>query len=167
MPHTPFPTLHMMCGKIASGKSTLSAELGRCDKTVMIAEDDWLHALFSDEMASLSDFQRCTSKLREIIGPHVVSLLNAGVSVVLDFQANTVESRYWMQGILAETGAYHQLHVLEVSDEVCLERLRLRNASGSHVFAPTPDQFRQFSKYYVAPAEDEGFNIVWHGADWA
>lgn len=158
------PTLHMMCGKIASGKSTLTAELGRADATVVITEDDWLNALYPQEMASISDFRRCTSKLRAIIKPHVASLLNAGVSVVLDFQANTVESRNWMRGILSQTSAAHMLHVLEVSDEVCLERLQARNASGNHAFAPTKEQFIQFSKHFVAPTKDEGFDIIRHPA---
>ncbi len=166
MSQTP-PTLHMMCGKIASGKSTLTAELGRADATVVMAEDDWLNALYAEEMSSIADFSLCSTKLRSIIGPHVASLLNAGVSVVLDFQANTVESRRWMRGILDQTNATHKLHVLQVSDAICLQRLRLRNASGDHAFAPTPEQFVQFSKYYVAPTKDEGFEIVLHSADTA
>jgi hypothetical protein len=38
-------------------------------------------------------------------------LLNAGVSVVLDFPANTAEQRDWMRGILNATGAAHRLHL--------------------------------------------------------
>ena len=157
---TASPTLHMLCGKIASGKSTLAARLGAVDGTVLIAEDDWLNALFSDRMSTGPDYVRCASKLRTIMGPHISSLLKAGVSVVLDFPANTVETRAWMLGILAATGASHKLHVLDASDELCLERLRLRNAAGEHAFAPTEAQFRQFSKHYVPPSPDEGFNVV-------
>jgi predicted kinase len=73
------PTLHLVCGKIASGKSTLTAQLGSVNRIVVIAEDDWLNVLYSGEMSSISDYGRCMSKLREIIGPHVASLLNAGV----------------------------------------------------------------------------------------
>lgn len=135
------------------------------DHTVLVAEDDWLNALFTDEMASASDYVRCAAKLRRIMGPHVSSLLNAGISVVLDFPANTVENRAWMRAILATTGASHQLHVLEVSDELCLARLRARNAHGDHPFAVTEAQFRQFSRHYVAPSPAEGFNIVMHATE--
>lgn len=161
MPPLP-PTLHLLCGKAASGKSTLTAELGRLDGTVVIAEDDWLNALFSSEMSSLADYVRCMTKLRTIMGPHVTSLLNAGVSVVLDFQANTLASRDWMRSILEETGAAHQLHLLDVPDEVCIARLRARNAQGDHPFAATEEQFRQLSKHFIAPSANEGFNIVLH-----
>ena len=161
MPPLP-PTLHLLCGKAASGKSTLTAELGRLDGTVVIAEDDWLNALFPSEMSSLADYVRCMTKLRTIMGPHVTSLLNAGVSVVLDFQANTLASRDWMRSILEETGAAHQLHLLDVPDEVCIARLRARNAKGDHPFAATEEQFRQLSKHFIAPSANEGFNIVLH-----
>ena len=87
------PTLHLMCGKIASGKSTLSAQLAASEQAIVISEDTWLNALYHDHLSSIADYVQCMSKLRSIIGPHVVSLLNSGVSVVLDFQANTIESR--------------------------------------------------------------------------
>ncbi len=96
------------------------------------------------------------------MGPHVASLLNAGISVVLDFQANTLEARQWMRGILEQTNARHVLHVLDVPDDVCLARLHERNAAGDHPFAATEQQFRQISKHFVAPTAAEGFNIVVH-----
>lgn len=161
MPRTS-PTLHLICGKVASGKSTLSAKLGQNPQTVVIAEDDWLAALFGDEMSSISDYVRCAAKLRDIMGPHVVSLLRAGLSVVLDFQANTVASRAWMRGIAASANAAHQLHYLDVSDDVCKARLKARNASGDHPFSVTDDQFEQLSGHFVVPSELEGLNIVRH-----
>ena len=156
------PTLHMLCGKIASGKSTLAASLVRGNGAVLIAEDEWLSALFRDEMTSITDYVRCTSKLRGVMGPHVVALLNAGVSVVLDFPANIVETRSWMRGVLDQTTASHVLHVLRTSDADCLDRLRHRNALGVHPFAVTQQQFVQLSQYFVEPGADEGFDISFH-----
>lgn len=152
----------MLCGKIAAGKSTLASKLASTKGTVLVAEDDWLDALFSEELSSAKDYVRCTAKLRRIMAPHISSLLNAGVSVVLDFPANTIETRNWMRGILEKTNASHELHVLIASDELCLARLRERNARDDHPFAATEDQFRQFSRHFVAPSSDEGFNIVVH-----
>lgn len=155
----------MLCGKIAAGKSTLAAELGRVEGTVLVVEDDWLDALFSDQLASLSDYARCSSRLRRIIGPHVSSLLCAGVSVVLDFPANTLEQRDWLRGIFQAAGASHQLHLLDASDELCLARLRARNARGGHPFAVTEELFRQFTSHFVPPSPNEGFEIVVHLQD--
>ena len=159
------PTLHLICGRIVSGKSTLATELGRRDATVVIREDNWLSALYGDEMTTIADDVRCTARLREVVGPHVVALLNAGVSVVLDFQANTFESRAWMRRLLDRTGAAHVLHVLDVPEDVCLERLRARNAAGEHPFAVTEAQFHQITRHFALPTPDEGFEVQVHRPD--
>ena len=159
------PTLHMMCGNIASGKSTLTARLASHPNTIVTAEDAWLHQLYGDQLQTPADFMRCAALLRQVIAPHVISLLQAGVSVVLDFQANTVKSRAWMKTILDQCDADHTLHVLDVPAAVCAARLRARNAKGDHPFQVTEAQFWQVAKYLVQPTEDEGFKIVRHGSN--
>lgn len=156
------PVLHLVCGKIASGKSTLAEKLGTGTRTVTLAEDQWLAALFSDQLHAISDYARCSQKLETAIGPHVVALLRAGISVVLDFQANTVARRQWMRGLFEEAKAAHKLHYLDISDDVCIQRLQKRNSDGTHPFSPTPEQFRQFSKHFVPPSASEGFEIEIH-----
>ena len=121
MPPSP-PTLHLMCGKAASGKSTLAARLGAQPGTVILGEDGWLAALYTDRLNTLSDYARCAARLEAAIGPHVVALLGAGLSVVLDFQANTPARRDWMRTLIEASGADHLLHVLDVPDAVCLAR---------------------------------------------
>lgn len=56
------PTLHLLFGKIEAGKSTLAAELAAANRTVLIAEDERLAALFADEMQKLKDYVHCTAK---------------------------------------------------------------------------------------------------------
>lgn len=159
----PTPTLHLLCGRIASGKSTLAARLAAADRTLLIAEDDWLDALYPDDIGTAADYVRCAARLRMALGPHIASVLNAGVSVVLDFPANTVETRAWMRGILDASGAAHELHLLTAPDTVLLARLRARNAAGDHPFAVTEEQFHRISGHFAAPSPDEGFNVVRHG----
>jgi len=161
MPDSP-ATLHMICGKIAAGKSTLAAQLARAPGAVLISEDAWLAALFGDQMTTPRDYVRCAAKLRTIMGPHITGLLQAGVTVVLDFPANTLETRDWMRRLIDGQGVQHQMHVLAPPDAVCLARLRARNASGEHPFAVTDAQFHQVSAYFVPPSEDEGFALVHH-----
>jgi predicted kinase len=153
-------TLHLLCGKIASGKSTLAASLSETPGTVVISEDTWLAALYADQMTSVADYVRCAGKLRLALTPHLVALLKAGVSVVLDFPANTVANRQWMMTVIRESGVPHQLHFLDVPDDICKARLRARNASGEHDFSATDEQFDLITRYFVAPEEQEGFNII-------
>jgi predicted kinase len=154
--------LHMLCGKIASGKSTLAAELSRMPSTIVISEDFWLSRLFGSEMKDIADYVRCSRRLREVIGPHVIELLRLGVSVVLDFPANTLAARSWMKTLFEEAEADHCLHVLDVPDDVCKARLRSRNAVGAHDFAASDAEFDLITSYLVPPSEAEGFKIVRH-----
>ncbi|MCR9156666.1 MAG: ATP-binding protein [Rhodobacteraceae bacterium] len=154
------PCLHVICGKIAAGKSTLAAELGAAPNSVVIAEDDWLAALFKDQMSTGQDYMRCAAKLKTVMGPHVASLLCKGVTVVMDYPANTVDFRRWMREVATAGGAHSIIHVLDVPDDVCLARLKARNAAGAHAFAASEAQFRQFNKYYKPPAAEEGFDEI-------
>ncbi|EPL6464360.1 TPA: AAA family ATPase [Proteus mirabilis] len=154
------PILHLLCGKIASGKSTLSAKLGASPGTVIVSEDHWLATLFANEMQSISDYVQYSLRLRNAMKPYLVSLLKTGLSVVLDFPANTQTNREWMMSIIKESGASNQLHYLKVSDEVCKSRLRLRNAEGEHEFSTSDQQFEIITHHFSEPTADEGFNIV-------
>ncbi|WP_277963225.1 ATP-binding protein [Pseudomonas sp. RIT-To-2] len=152
-------TLHLLCGKIASGKSTLAARLAEAPNTVRLSEDLWLARLYKDQMHSVADYVRCAALLREAIGPHVQALLRLGVNVVLDFPANTPANRQWMRGLFEASGAAHVLHVLDVPDETCKARLRQRNAAGEHDFAASDEQFELISRYFSVPTAEEGFAL--------
>jgi predicted kinase len=154
--------LHMLCGKMAAGKSTLTAELGRTPSTVVISEDLWLGHLFGPEMKDVADYVRCSRRLRDAIGPHVQDLLRLGMSVALDFPANTLSTRAWMRTLFEGAQADHRLHFLDVPDEVCKARLRARNAAGTHPFAPSDADFDVITSYFVPPSEAEGFKVVRH-----
>jgi predicted kinase len=154
------PTLFLICGKIAAGKSTLAAELAAAPGALLISEDQWLAGLFRGEMRTVADYVQYSARLRAVIGPHVESVLRTGISVVLDFPANTRIQRQWMRGILERSGANHELHFLDVPDHICKTRLRERNAAGTHDFAATEAEFQQITSYFMPPAEDEGFHVI-------
>ena len=154
--------LYILCGKIASGKSTLAARLGARPRTVVVAEDAWLEALFADELHALEDYVRCSTRLRSIMEPHVAALLDAGISVVMDFAANTPGQRRWLKKIVEGTATAHELHFLDVSDEVCLARLGARNSAGKHPFTVNDALFREVTEHFTPPALEEGFNLIVH-----
>ncbi len=155
--------LHMICGKIAAGKSTLAAELAAHPATIRISEDAWLACLYKDEQKTIEDYVRNSRRLREAMGEHVVALLRAGLSVVLDFPANTPASRQWMRSLFERADANHRLHFLDVPDDVCKARLRARNADGTHAFNTSDAEFELFTSYFVPPSAEEGFEVAFHG----
>ena len=152
-------TLHV-CGKIAAGKSTLCARLAAAPGTVLISEDQWLKALFGEEMRELADYVRVSAKLRGPMAGHVAALLAAGLDVVLDFPANTAERRAWMKGVAEGAGVPHILHFLDVADAECRARLHRRNAAGGHDFTVSDAQFALFTSYFQPPEAAEGLHVA-------
>ena len=158
----PRPILYVFCGKIAAGKSTLASRFSVRPTTVLISEDHWNANLFRAELKTLEDYALYSRRLRAAMGPHVVSLLKTGVSVVLDFPANGLETRRWMRGIFEEANAANELHFLDVSDEVCKRRLRQRNAAGQQPFQTGEADYELFTNRFTPPSPEEGFNVVVH-----
>lgn len=156
-------TLHILCGKIAAGKSTLARQLSAQAHTVCISEDAWLAALYPDALRSVQDYVRLSERLRAVMAPHIVGLLATGTSVVLDFPANTLSTRAWARSLFEQAGAAHCLHFLDVADEECKQRLRLRNAAGEHAFQASDAQFDLITQYFVPPTAQEGFHLIRYG----
>ncbi len=156
------PVLHLVCGKIASGKSTLAQRLALHPKTVLISEDQWLSKLYPDEMTTVQDYLKYSTRLRTMMGQHITLLLQEGLCVVMDFPANTVGLRKWMWSIFENADAAHELHFLDTPDKLCKERLSKRNEDGQHEFAPSEAEFDLISSYFIPPTPEEGFNITIH-----
>lgn len=156
------PTLYLICGKIAAGKTTLARQLAERPNTLLITMDHWMSVLYPDENTSIEDFALLSARLRDAMGPHVVDILREGLSVVLDFPANTLKWREWMRYLAAQAEVAHELHVLDVSDTICKERLRRRNEGGGHPYKVDEAAYDLFMKFFNAPTPEEDFNIVMH-----
>ncbi len=156
------PMLHMLCGKIAAGKSTLAARLAQAPSTILIAQDAWMARLYPGELRTAADYVRLVPRLRDAMGPHVTALLRAGLSVVLDWPANTRASRAWMRAVFEAAGADHRLHLLDRPDEVCLARLEARNAGGAHEYLVSRAEFEEITRLFEPPLPEEGFLIERH-----
>jgi predicted kinase len=156
------PTLYLLCGKIAAGKSTLARRLAARPETLLISEDHWTSNLFDEDLKTIDDYGRYSARLRAAMGPHVVDILRQGLSIVLDFPANTVRVRSWMRSLIEQSGATHELHLLDVPDTICKQRLRERNAAGKHPFQVSEAEYDLFTSYFVPPAPSEGFDVIVH-----
>ncbi|WP_323797189.1 ATP-binding protein [Nisaea sp.] len=155
--------LHLFCGKIAAGKSTFAKRLSGQSDSLLISEDDWMSTLYGPELQSFDDYVRYSARLRAVMEPHLVSLLREGTSVALDFPANTRGLRAWMRGVAEEAEVLPILHYLDLPDARCRERLRKRNASGTHAFAPSDADFDLISRYFETPEPNEGIAVIVHG----
>jgi len=142
---------------------SFSSQVAARPATLLISQDHWMSNLFSDDdLKTIDDFARLSARLRAAMGPHIVDVLQQGLSIVLDFPANTVSNRNWMRALTTRANVAHELHLLDVPDTICKQRLRERNAGGEHPFQVSEAEYDLFTNYFVPPGPNEGFNVVVH-----
>ena len=155
-------TLNFICGRLASGKTTLAREIAERDNAVFFCEDIWLSQL-SDGITSFDDYLKWSRRCRAVMGPLIISILKTGTSVVLDFAGNTVAERSWVRSLFEAASSRHVLYLLTASEEICLARLRTRNEKkpeGLYFATTTEEEFAAIAKYFQPPEGRECFNIV-------
>ena len=156
------PEFHFMCGKAGAGKSTLANQLAQQHDAILLCEDIWLARLFPDEIEIFEDYIKFTRRIKTVVAPMAVELLRRQ-SVILDFPANTIDSRRWFRSIIEQAGCAHSLHFAVATDELCLQRIAKRNVErpeGSHELDEAT--FNKISSYFQPPTEQEKFNLVLH-----
>ena len=155
--------LIFLCGKMASGKSTLARELAQLENAVLLVEDEFLDRLFSGEISDIPGYVKYSSRLKNALGPHVCALLSKGISVVLDFPANTEAQRAWFRELFERANADHELHFVNASDALCKSQLKERTKDLPAGTPWTTDaEFDAVTAYFQPPSEDEKFNVVRH-----
>lgn len=153
--------LILLCGKMASGKSTKAAELVASKQAILFSEDEWLTQLYPDLISSVADYVNYSGLIKPIVKPLVQSLLSSGQTVVIDFPANTPGQRAWLRSIFWEVNAPHELIYLDSSDDVCLANLAKRRVEQTERAATdTEEMFMAMARYFSVPSEDEGFNLL-------
>jgi predicted kinase len=155
--------LIFFCGKMAAGKSTLARDLASRKNAVLLVQDDFLDTLFPGEITDIPGFVKCSSRLKNALGPHVCALLSKGVSIVLDFPGNTKAQRAWFRELIERANVDHELHFVDASDDLCKSQLRERS-NGLPAGTPwtTDADFEAINAYFQPPSEDEKFNVVRH-----
>lgn len=154
------PTLHVVCGKLASGKTTLARKIADECGAILVSEDVWLSTLFPGEHTTFAEYFDQSARFRRALAPHVQDLLRRGVSIVFDFAGNVPRERAWAGSLCTVENARLLLHYIKASDEVCKRQLRLRNEELPHGSQHTTDEeFDEITKYFVPPDPSEGFDV--------
>ena len=154
-------TLTFFTGKMGAGKTTRSKQLAAAHNAVLLSEDDWLAALYPNQISSLDDYLQYSGRLKVQFRHLVQSILISGTDVVMDFPGNTRRQRAWFRQLAEEVNAPVKLVFLEVSDAVCLERIAQRAIEQPERAATdTAELFHQVTRYFEAPGEDEAFDVV-------
>lgn len=153
--------LFFFCGKMGAGKSTQSKVVAADNNAVLISEDDWLSAHYPSQIQTFDDYIKHSSLIKPFVKSHVQSLLNVGVSVVMDFPANTINQRAWFASLCVEVGSEHELWYLDVTDEQCLSQIAKRRVEQpERTMFDTEAVFHHVTQYFEAPKASENLNLV-------
>lgn len=153
-------TLVFFCGKMGAGKSTRAQQLAIEMDAILMSEDEWLAALYPEEIKSIGDYIAYSLRLKPLLKTHIQSVLRSGVSVVMDFPANTIKQRDWFREIFSEHDIPHRLLYLDVSDMQCLKQIgQRREQQPERAAFDTEAVFHTINSYFQAPSENEGFNL--------
>lgn len=152
--------LHLFCGKMGAGKSTLAKEISANEISanengIILREDDWLAALYPDQIKTPKDYKKYSDLLKPVIFELVVALLKNDQPVIMDFPANTKAQRQWLKGIIDEAQACHTLYYLDVPDDICIKQIKSRAKHETD----TEEMFMAMLGYFDAPCDDEGLTI--------
>lgn len=147
--------LHFLCGKIASGKSTLAKQLASKPKTILLSEDEWLSTLYPGEITKLADYIEKSTLVKKVLENHIKQLINAGNIVVMDFPANTLTQRKWLKSLAQFSAIPYIFHVLKVENDECKARLHARNQTNENPFETSEAEFDLITTHFSYPSEDE------------
>src|SRR5438552_10817496 len=146
-------TLHFLSGKAGSGKTTLARHIAQTERAVLICEDEWLSRLAAP-IENLQQYVAATARLRSVIAPLTIDLLQLGTSVVFDFAGNTVRDRAWVRSLFQSAKVDHRLHYVRVGDATCKARVRQRNEmkpEGIFFGIVTEAQFDEVKRFFAPP----------------
>lgn len=151
--------LHFLCGKIASGKSTLAKRLAKNPRTILISEDTWLSRLYPGEIKTIADYVEKSALIKSVLEEHIAVLLKAGNTIVMDFPANTKKQRCWLKSLASNTQFPYLFHILKVDNSECKRRLILRSQTDENPFRTTEDEFDLITQYFSYPTVDEELKV--------
>jgi predicted kinase len=156
------PTLHLMCGLVASGKTTLARGLAADLGALRLSRDEWMIRLYGlphDDPRYVERLDSCTELMWDVAFAVIVT----GMDVILDWNFWSRHRRADALARASREGVSVKLHWLDVPVEVAIERAeqRLRDAP-PNTHRIDADGVRHFATIFQPPDEQEGLPIVRH-----
>lgn len=153
------PTLYVMVGLPASGKTTRAKEMERDCKALRLTPDEWMIPLFAD-LAPRQFGKSLAGDKRDILEGRLVWLalraLQLGTNVVLDFGLWARHERSALHHLALAAGARFQLVYVEVDDHEQARRVEERNArEPATAFSMTLAELQLWRQSFQAPDEAE------------
>lgn len=145
------PTLFLMVGRPASGKTTRARGLEATHPALRFTPDEWMIPLYAESTAGGK---------RDVLEGRLISValsaLPLGTSAILDFGLWGRDERSALVWLAESLGARASVQYLEVDEATQLKRANARFATAPHTtFEMTTELLEQWRRSFEIPDEDE------------
>lgn len=122
------PTLHIMHGFIAAGKTTYSQKLADSLRCVRLSSDEWMVALYGTNPPE-EVFRTAVARVHALVEDMAEKILHTGQDVIIDTGAWRRIDRARLIEIAKRQGADYKLYWVHCDESVARARLQARSAA--------------------------------------
>lgn len=149
--------VHLICGKICSGKSTLAKTLAEEKNAVILSCDEVTWALFDNDLGEKHD--EMTGRIRAYLLQKTNEIIRTGTDVILDWGFWTASYRQEVRAYFDAASVEVCWHHVAVSPEEWERRIEKRNAAvlagESHDYFVDEGLRAKLEQLFEEPAENE------------
>jgi predicted kinase len=157
---TPRPIVHLMCGLVAGGKTTLAQQLAEELPALRFSRDEWMIRLYGhsyDDPRYVERLEPCTELMWDV----AVQALRLGVNVILDWNHWSRLRRTYALDRARAAGFDAVVHFLDVRIDTAIRRAHHRlSTAPAHAHRVDEAGVRHFATIFERPADDEGLQII-------
>lgn len=150
--------IHLIYGKLCSGKTTLAKELARTEGGVVLSSDELMLTIFPEDGLG-NAYDAISSRVTEYLWKKAFEIASAGMDVILDWGFWTERARQEALSRCREKNVPVLRHLIDIPDDEWHRRIDARNRAvqAGQVQAYPVDEglYRKFLSRYQPPAADE------------
>lgn len=154
--------VYILCGKIASGKTTYAEELKKKSKAVILSWDELMLTLFDECLGSKHD--ETVDKISKYFYKKAIELIEVNVDVILDNGYWTRKERSKAMDFFTSRNVEVELLYIKADEAERLKRLEIRNEelrnSTERVFIINEALRMKLDGKFEDPTEEEIYKII-------
>ena len=149
------PTLYLLCGLPASGKTTRARELEAAANAVRLTADEWITRFYPDDAEAAARDER-RDRVEQLQWQLVERLLEIGTDVVLDWGLWTRAERAYYRQRAEALGAEVKIEFVDAPLGVLQSRIAARNRDRPPgTFHISAEEMEEFAALFERPTAEE------------